>query len=105
MSDETSPLRLFIAVPAPPEVRAAAEAVIRRLQGLGDVRWVTGDRLHLTLKFLGDTPPNQVPKLGALLKEDANKNSPFVVELGGVGAFPNPRRPQTLWLGVQGEGV
>lgn len=100
----TRPLRLFIAIPTPPAVRDAATAVTNRLRGKGDVRWVTADRLHLTLKFLGDTSPEKVSVLAEILRERANNFSPFVVELGDVGAFPNPRKPQTIWLGVeQGE--
>lgn len=100
---EQSPgmLRLFIAVPAPPAVRIEAARVIDRLRGRGDVRWTPTERLHLTLKFLGDTSPEKVPLLAEIIAESANIFSPFVVELGDVGAFPNLRRPQTVWLGVQ----
>lgn len=96
-----APLRLFIAVPAPLAVREQARAVMVRLRGAGDVRWVTPDRLHLTLKFLGDCSPDLVPSLTEILEESANIFSAFVVELGDVGAFPNLRKPQTLWLGVE----
>lgn len=102
MSEPRS-LRLFIAVPTPPSVRTAAEGVIARLRGAGDVRWVTGDRLHLTLKFLGETPSEKVPAIVEAAGKKSNKFSPFVVELGGVGAFPNIRKPQTLWLGIGGQ--
>lgn len=101
MEQSSHPLRLFIAVPTPPAVKDAATAVINGLRGKGDVRWVTPDRLHLTLKFLGDTLPEKVPALEENLREKANNFSAFVVELGDVGAFPHPRKPQTLWLGVE----
>lgn len=93
-------LRLFIAVATTEAVRSRAEVVLRDLRGRGDVRWVTPDRLHLTLKFLGDSPVGKVPEILAVLRKIANTFSPFVVELGGVGAFPNLRKPQTLWLGI-----
>jgi 2'-5' RNA ligase len=100
-----SPLRLFIAIPAPPAVRQAADRVIAGLRGAGDVRWVTPERLHLTLKFLGATPPEKVEGISAALAEKANVFSSFMVYLGGAGAFPNRRRPQTVWMGVEGEGT
>jgi len=94
------PLRLFIAVAAPPAVRVVASQVMDRLRGRRDVRWVTPDRLHLTLKFLGDTSAEKLPALAEILEERANTFSRFVVELGDVGAFPSLRKPQTVWLGV-----
>jgi RNA 2',3'-cyclic 3'-phosphodiesterase len=99
----TKPLRLFVAIPTSEAVRASAAGVIERLSGEGDVRWVATDLLHLTLKFLGSTPSEKVSALRKELEKTANNFSPFVVELGGAGAFPNLRRPQTVWLGVVGD--
>lgn len=93
-------LRLFMAVPAAPAVRSAAGKILQSLRGRGDVRWVTPERLHLTLKFLGETPGERMPEIIAALEKSSNKFSPFVVELRGVGAFPNLRKPQTIWLGI-----
>jgi 2'-5' RNA ligase len=98
-------LRLFVAAPAPPAVQEAARETIAALRGAGDVRWVGPERLHLTLKFLGNTDVEKVPLLRRVFAETANNFSPFVVSLGGVGAFPNVRKPQTLWLGFQGEAA
>lgn len=67
------------------------------------MRWAPPERLHLTLKFLGDTSPEKVPLLAEILAENANTFSRFVVELGDVGAFPDLRKPQTVWLGVERE--
>lgn len=101
--EPSKPLRLFIAVPAPEEVRAAAEEVIASLRGSGDVRWVAPHLLHLTLKFLGPTPPEKVEEIRGVLAKTSNNYSPFMVELGDAGAFPNPRKPQTIWLAVRGD--
>jgi RNA 2',3'-cyclic 3'-phosphodiesterase len=95
-----SALRLFIAVPATDAVREAAAAAIERLRGHGDVRWTSVANLHLTVKFLGDTPGGRVPQLRDVLAKKANKFYPFMVELGGAGAFPSPRKPQIVWLAV-----
>jgi 2'-5' RNA ligase len=95
--------RLFIAVEAPPEVRAVAEGAIARLRPYGDVRWTPTQNLHLTLKFLGDTPTEKISAICKNLAEIANDFSVVVVRLGGPGAFPNGRRPQVLWLGFEEE--
>src|SRR2546421_7620858 len=92
-------VRLFVAVSTPAEVREAAAEVVSRLRGAGEVRWVSPERLHLTLKFLGETPADRVAGIAGALEKSANKVSRFVVDLGGAGAFPNARKPQTVWLG------
>jgi 2'-5' RNA ligase len=97
-------LRLFLAVPASPEVRQYSAAVLQQLRGHGDVRWVKPDRVHLTLKFLGATPVAGIPGICEVVRKIANEFSSFVVELAGVGAFPNARRPHTVWLGVEPAG-
>ena len=96
-------LRLFVAVPVTPVVEARALATAQALRGKGDVRWVTGDRLHLTLKFLGAVPREKLSSIRRILAKNANNVSPFVVELGSAGAFPHVRHPRTIWMGVEGE--
>jgi len=50
-------LRCFIALELPAEVKKNIYARIERLKSSGaDVKWVRAENLHLTLKFLGDTP-------------------------------------------------
>jgi 2'-5' RNA ligase len=58
------------------------------------------ERLHLTLQFLGATLPAQLPPIGAALATIATGTAPFDLTLGGIGAFPDERTPNTLWLGV-----
>lgn len=94
--------RLFIAVEAPVAVREAAEAAIAELRPCGDVRWTPVENLHLTLKFLGETAEDRIPTIQKNLAEIANDFSVFVIRLGRPGAFPNARRPQVLWLGLEG---
>ena len=96
-------LRLFVAVPATDAVREAAGAAVGALRGHGDVRWTAIENLHLTLKFLGETPAEKVPEIREAIAKKANGFSPFVLQSGGVGAFPNPRKPQIVWLAVEGE--
>src|SRR5687767_15603596 len=96
-------MRLFIAVPTPDPVRAAAAAVIDRLRGPEGVSWVKPERLHLTLKFLGEVSAERQEEIESAIAETANGFSRFVVQCGGVGAFPTLRRPRTVWLGFSGE--
>jgi 2'-5' RNA ligase len=58
------------------------------------------DGLHLTLRFLGPTPLEALPELSAAVEQVARDAGPFTVRIRSAGAFPSPRRPRTIWLGV-----
>lgn len=91
-----------MALNLPPELRAAAWAGAEPLRvGLGAaVSWVAEPALHLTLRFLGERPPELAPRLAAVLGAAVARLEPPRLDLGGVGAFPGLRRPNVLWLGV-----
>jgi RNA 2',3'-cyclic 3'-phosphodiesterase len=93
-------LRTFIAVAVP--CPAALRPVIRSLGEMGNaVRPVSPDTMHLTLKFLGDTPAEQVENIAGVLSESATGTGPFEFELVGIGAFPGLKRPGVVWAGVE----
>lgn len=98
------PHRLFVAVPLPPGPLAACQALIDGVRAgpLGDVpRWVRLENLHLTVRFLGETPPDLTPD-AALAVRDALEGFPaFDVVLAGAGSFPEARKPRALWLGIE----
>ncbi|MFH1570284.1 MAG: RNA 2',3'-cyclic phosphodiesterase [Gemmatimonadota bacterium] len=97
------PRRTFIAVELPAPVRLALAAMAAELarQWPGDgVRWVGEGSLHLTLRFLGDTAPDQVDALRRGLEQIASRHGPFDLHLAEAGAFPNPRRPRVIWVGL-----
>ena len=103
--DEPGTLRLFFAVPVPPEARAEIGGLIERVQAaVGDatarVRWVRVEGLHLTLRFLGPTPIERQPALEEAADAVARAAAPFEVGLAGGGAFPSLARPRSLWVGV-----
>ena len=63
-----------------------------------DLKVVEPENIHATLRFLGDV---QVPLLDQVKSELGQVAfQPFAVELRGVGAFPNPRRPNVVWVGM-----
>lgn len=56
--------RIFVAAWPPDNVAEALTALPR--PEVGDLRWVPRENLHVTLRFLGDTPPGAVAaRLGA----------------------------------------
>ena len=66
------------------------------------IKWVRPENLHITLKFLGDTPVNKVDKIKEILSYVAESNSEFTLELSGTGVFPGLNRPRVVWLGISG---
>ncbi len=98
--------RLFIAINLPPELLAALQAAQRRLQrqlASYPLRWSRPEGIHLTLKFLGDTPPDRIDAITEALVGVASRHAAFELPVGGLGMFPNARRPSVLWVGVEDE--
>ncbi len=97
-------MRLFIALPLPPDVRERLEgtqAVAHRLAL--PLRLARAEGMHLTLAFLGETAEDRVPALHDVLDDAARQVPPFRMELAGLGAFPTRRRPRVLWAGLGGD--
>lgn len=97
-------LRTFVALEVPDQVRSAIslwmKEVAPHLEGAGAGLVKKGD-LHITLRFLGETPAEVVPDLSEGLARVADGCHPFSVVLSGVGVFPPRGAPCVLWAGVR----
>jgi 2'-5' RNA ligase len=60
------------------------------------------DRLHLTLKFLGDTEEGLIPEIVTAIREATAGFRPFQIRVRGTGAFPSLGRMNVIWVGVDG---
>jgi 2'-5' RNA ligase len=101
---EPSRLRLFVAVDLPPEARralGAAQDAFRR-RDLASLRWVRPEGIHLTLKFLGETPAGRLDAIREAVAAAARGRAPFRLALGPLGTFGG-RRPRVLWVAVEGD--
>jgi RNA 2',3'-cyclic 3'-phosphodiesterase len=65
------------------------------------VRWVAPHNVHLTLKFLGDVSPTTLQDLAGAIKVEAVSHGMFSISVGGLGAFPSPRRARVIWIGLE----
>ncbi len=98
--------RLFVAVPLPAEAAAAVTAMVDEVRaaplpdGMRDVRWVRLDGLHVTLRFLGPTPDSRLAATNDAIHAAGAAGRPIRASIEGAGAFPDPRRPRTLWVGI-----
>jgi 2'-5' RNA ligase len=68
------------------------------------VKWEHTEKIHLTLKFLGDIDDTQLAKLIEAVEETSKKIQPFYLQMSGTGGvFPSPRNARVLWLGLADE--
>ncbi|MGI9168655.1 MAG: RNA 2',3'-cyclic phosphodiesterase [Caulobacteraceae bacterium] len=89
-------IRLFVAVAIPGDI---AKTLVRRQQGLPVARWRPAESLHITLRFVGDTPENQADDLDAELAVIGGKR--FEIVLAGVGAFGDAGGVEAVWVGIE----
>lgn len=95
-------MRLFVAVNFPARLRQKIARLGRPLKEAGiPGRWVDADQVHLTLKFIGEAVTSDVDSISEALVEVAGSFRPFELSFGPIGAFPSPRRPTVVWLGVE----
>lgn len=97
-------LRAFIALEVPSGIHQAIEkktAQLRARLNASLVRWVPAENVHLTVKFLGDVSPANMEMLEQMLTQEVSQHQPFEMGFGGLGAFPNPKRPRVIWIGIQ----
>ncbi len=95
-------IRSFVAVPIPMEIREHLARLHRSVpHSAGRIKWIKPESIHLTCAFLGDIKEEQVEPVTEALGEAAAGMEPFVTCLDGVGAFPDFRRPRTIWVGYE----
>lgn len=88
-------LRLFAAIAIPWDI---AQGLADHQTGLNGAKWRTAEQLHITLRFVGDTPENRAADLDAELS--TIRLEPFTLELAGVGHFGEPQDIHAIWAGV-----
>ena len=94
-------MRLFVAIELTDEVRDALREVQGALGRAADgVRWVRPEQLHMTVKFLGETPDGEVPRVAEAVARSAARSRAFEMQLTECGCFP-PRGPiRIVWVGT-----
>jgi len=96
--------RTFCAIELSDEVRVQLHEHVRRLREAvpdASASWSRPENVHLTLKFFGNVPTQDLAKISAAASRVANEFSPFQIRIGGTGVFPRRSRPQVLWVGVE----
>ncbi len=105
MSDKPSVVRLFIAVELPANVRQRLADLADELRGMGleRLRWVRPENIHITLKFLGETPAERQPQIEDALRAAVQGVATHELTLGELGKFGGRQNPRVLWVDVRGD--
>jgi RNA 2',3'-cyclic 3'-phosphodiesterase len=99
-------IRAFLAIELPDVLRPGLTQVQEELKrSRADVRWVPVGNIHLTLKFFGNVPDEEIEALAQAARQAAAEAEPFQLKATSAGAFPSPNAPRVVWLGLGGDVV
>lgn len=93
-------LRTFVGLALEEDVRKRLARLVEAHGDLRGVRWVKGENLHVTIKFLGNTREQELARVGELIRQAAARVEPFIVDVRGLGAFGSKTKPRVIWVGV-----
>lgn len=96
--------RLFLAIPINTENNGFAPLVNdlrNRLSHEKMINWVRPTNIHLTLKFIGETPPQDEPKIIEAVTKVVENHHSFTMDFNRTGIFGARYAPRVLWLGMQ----
>lgn len=93
-------MRAFAAVFPPPEVREALYRAALDLPASAGFRLTSPEKIHLTLKFLGEVTDDGLGLAAQALEQAREGHGPFEVATSGFGVFPSERKARVLWAGI-----
>jgi 2'-5' RNA ligase len=95
-------MRLFVAVNFDDTVRGAIRTALDNFPIANPPwRWTAPPTWHVTIKFLGETPRDDLNAIVNALESVRTRHASFHVALGKFGAFPNLRAPRVLFYDVE----
>lgn len=98
--------RIFMAIDISVEARRKVSGYIETLRGEFPrvrVGWEKPEKIHLTLKFLGETDEKQLRNLIEAVEKTARRIWIFKMRISETGVFPSPKNARILWLGAKDE--
>ena len=97
-------IRTFVSVSVPKEIVNIQSMLKSTVEPKGvKVRWVMNGKMHLTLKFIGNTTQGSIDNLNEALFNAVKSAKVINLSISGTGAFPVKGRPNVLWLGIKGD--
>ena len=96
-------LRTFVSVTVPNQVLTLQEMLKTTIShNEKNLKWIKPGQIHLTLKYIGYTPPDSVDQINKTLEDVVKRHSWMEFTVSGTGCFPAPQRPRVLWVGLNG---
>ena len=93
-------MRIFIGIDLDDAIRTGIARFLDGVRGFApDVRWVSVDSLHITLKFIGEQKTEQVETIRERLRRI--ESPPIEIRLASSGFFPTARSPRVFWIGIE----
>ncbi len=93
-------LRIFIAAKLPDEtiehIADYIDSISKRISG---VKWEKPEKLHITLKFLGNIDDNKLSSVNNIITESVSNICRINMKVSHFGAFPDLSRPKILYVG------
>jgi len=93
--------RIFIAADVPDKIQEEIIKLRNEIYINNNLSWEKKEKLHFTLKFLGETDENLIPKFSEAIKKVAAGFSPFGIRFSNFGFFNKLGKPSVLWLGIE----
>ncbi len=93
-------IRSFLAFDMQDDTILDRLAAVQKLliQTGADLKLVSPQNIHITLRFFGDISQNMAEKIFEAMKQI--KFSPFPVQIKGLGVFPSMNYPRVVWAGM-----
>lgn len=94
-------IRAFIAVEIYDQAKQKISGLISNLKKSDtDLKWITEDQMHITLKFLGNVDKNAIQGISEEISNISSTFNSFRINFYKIGAFPDLKHPNVLWLGI-----
>ena len=92
---------MFVGLAIPDDIANGLAALIDQLRPAApSLRWSPASNLHITTKFIGQWPEEQLDEMTGALQ--SIRATGFEVRLNGFGWFPNPHSSRIFWLAAKG---
>lgn len=99
---DSQTMRIFVSVNLPDRIRHELQVIQSKLRkSMQNWRWIDPANMHITLKFIGEYPEDQLDVLEKVLTPSADSMPPFDIDMDELGTFPPRGKPTVLWIGIQ----
>lgn len=93
--------RVFVTIEISEEARrktAKYTEFLRKTFPKVRVSWEKAEKLHLTLKFLGEIEDSKLAKLIVAVEKTSRQITEFKLQITETGVFPKPANAKVLWI-------